>query len=82
MFKLMGKKVFQILLLTFLLNWPDEMPNYFTCSLTLGLHYIARPSGLHYDHYVSLARPFNMYYNLARPWCLHFYHYVSPSVVS
>ena len=43
----------------------------FTCALQikiarpLGLHYIARPLCLLYNHYVSLARPLGMNYNLA-----------------
>ena len=58
----------------------------FTCACQikivqpLGLHYIARPLGLHHNHYVSLARPLGLYYNIARPLDLHYNHYVSLSV--
>ena len=41
---------------------------------------IARPLGLQYYHYVSLARTFGMYYNLAQSLGPHYNHYLSPSV--
>ena len=35
---------------------------------------------MHYNHYVSLALPLVLYYNLARPLGMHYNHYVSPLV--
>ena len=38
---------------------------------------IARSLGVHYNHFVSLARPLGMCYTLARPLGLHYNNYVS-----
>ena len=57
-----------------------EYPNTLHKRNSFGLfsiNYVARPLGMHYNHYVSLARSMGQHYNLAGLMVLHYDHYVN-----